>query len=279
MARDWANAGQRLRILSYNIQVGITYTRYRHYLTQSWKHVLPFPGRLENLESIARFISEFDIVGLQEVDAGSLRSNYINQAQYLAQQAGFSNWYAQTNRNLGRLAQHSLGLLTRIGSVDVKECKLPSKIPGRGALTAVFGEGKHKLLIGILHLSLGRKARSRQMNYLAQLIEPYEHVVLMGDFNCRIDHPEFQALLDSTHLCSPEREFHTFPSWNPRRGLDHILVTPSLKVEQTYVYNTDYSDHLPIALDIHLPSSIHLDNGYTNPSVLPTSTEPVALAN
>ena len=256
MARDWANASQRLRILSYNIQVGITYTRYRHYLTQSWKHVLPFPGRLENLESIARFISEFDIVGLQEVDAGSLRSNYINQAQYLAQQAGFSNWYAQTNRNLGRLAQHSLGLLTRIRSVDVKECKLPSKIPGRGALTAVFGEGEHKLLIGILHLSLGRKART-----------------------CRIDHPEFQALLDSTHLCSPEKEFHTFPSWNPRRGLDHILVTPSLKVKQTYVYNTDYSDHLPIALDIHLPSSIHLDKSYTNALVLPSSTEPVALAN
>jgi hypothetical protein len=91
---------QRLRLLSYNIQVGIVYSRYRHYLTRSWKHVLPFPGRQENLDSIAEFISKFDIVGLQEVDAGSLRSNYINQAKYLAQRGGFPHCYVQTNRNM-----------------------------------------------------------------------------------------------------------------------------------------------------------------------------------
>ena len=50
------------------------------------------------------------------------------------------------------------------------------------------------------------------------------------------------------HLCSPEKEFHTYPSWRPVRGLDHILVTPDLTVDRTHVYNTGYSDHLPIAL-------------------------------
>ncbi len=254
-----SNYSGRIRVLSYNIQVGIPYTRYRHYLTRSWKHVLPFSGRQENLDSIARFISDFDIVGLQEVDAGSLRSNYVNQAKYLAYHAGFAYWYNQTNRNLGRLAQHSLGLLSRFRPVDILEYKLPGRIPGRGVLVAVFGEGAHKLLVGILHLSLGRKARSRQLTYLARMIEPYEHVVLMGDFNCRIDHREFQELLDSTHLCSPEKEFRTYPSWRPRRGLDHILVTPGLKVEQTQVYHAEYSDHLPIALEIHLPNSLKLD--------------------
>ena len=71
----------KLKVLTYNIQVGISYTSYRHYLTRSWRHVLPFHGRQEILDSIARFISGFDIVGLQEVDAGSLRSGYINQAK------------------------------------------------------------------------------------------------------------------------------------------------------------------------------------------------------
>ncbi|MGB5306989.1 MAG: hypothetical protein WBO57_12180, partial [Gammaproteobacteria bacterium] len=36
-----ANQGQRLRLLSYNVQAGISTARYRHYITQSWKHVLP----------------------------------------------------------------------------------------------------------------------------------------------------------------------------------------------------------------------------------------------
>lgn len=260
-----AHPTQRLRILTYNIQVGITYSRYRHYLTRSWKHVLPFPGRQENLDSIARFISRFDIIGLQEVDAGSLRSNYINQAKYLAQRAGFQNWYVQTNRNLGRIAQHSLGLLTDLCPIKVMECRLPGRIPGRGALIAIFGEGQHQLMLGILHLSLGRKARTRQFEYISHLIEQHEHVVLLGDFNSRIDQPEFQSFLDSTHLCSPEREFHTYPSWRPRFGLDHILVTPDLKVGQSYVYNAGYSDHLPMAIELYLPPSLQLKPGQHHP--------------
>ena len=128
-------------------------------------------------------------------------------------------------------------------------------------------------MVGILHLSLGRKSRSRQLAYLAELVSRYKHVVLMGDFNCRIDHREFQELLDSTHLCSPEREFHTYPSWRPKRGLDHILVTPDLKVQQTLVYNASYSDHLPIAIDIDLPNSIKLETRLQRMGVNP-STEP-----
>ncbi len=260
---------QTLKVLTYNIQVGISYTSYRHYLTRSWRHVLPFPGRQENLDSIARFISKFDIVGLQEVDAGSLRSSYINQARYLAQMASFSNWYVQTNRNLGKIAQHSLGLLTDLHAGRVMECKLPGRIPGRGALVALFGEGASELMVGIIHLSLGRRARRRQFDFLTRLVDAHEHVLLMGDFNCRIDQPEFQTFLDRTHLCSPEREFHTYPSWRPVRGLDHILVTPDLKVERTHVYNAGYSDHLPIALEISLPSSLQLTADHRNPLMMP----------
>lgn len=248
--------GPSLRILSYNIQVGIPYSRYRHYLTRSWKHVLPFHGRQANLDSIAQFICGFDIIGLQELDAGSIRSNYVNQARYLARQAGFPYWYAQTNRNLGRLAQHSLGLLSALAPAQTRECKLPGRIPGRGALLAVFGEAPEPLAVVIVHLALGRKARRQQLAHIASLIEHYEHVVVMGDFNCRIDDLEFQALLESTHLCSPEREHRTYPSWRPKQGLDHILVTPELQVEHTRVFNAEFSDHLPIAVEIRLPASM-----------------------
>ncbi len=257
-----STTGRLLRILSYNIQVGIPYSRYRHYLTRSWKHVFPFTGRQENLDSIARFIPYFDVVGLQEVDAGSLRSNYVNQAQYLARQAGFPYWYAQTNRNLGRLAQHSLGLLSTLQPKKILECKLPGRIPGRGALFSEFGLGDASLLIGIIHLALGRKARSQQLDYLARLIRRYEHAILLGDFNCRIDSREFQLLLESTNLCSPEQEIHTYPSWRPRHALDHILVTPGLTVERTRVFQAEYSDHLPIAMDIRLPEDVVFTTEY-----------------
>ena len=34
-------ADGRLRLLSFNIQVGISTERYRHYLTRGWQHLLP----------------------------------------------------------------------------------------------------------------------------------------------------------------------------------------------------------------------------------------------
>ena len=77
-----------LRILSYNLQVGIKTSRPSHYITGSWKHLIPHSQRLSNLDDTISFLEMYDIVGLQETDAGSLRSNYINLTEYLADQIG-----------------------------------------------------------------------------------------------------------------------------------------------------------------------------------------------
>jgi endonuclease/exonuclease/phosphatase family metal-dependent hydrolase len=252
------DAGNRIRLLSYNIQVAIPYSRYRHYLTQSWRHVLPFRARATNLERISQFIRPFDIVGLQELDVGSLRSNYVNQAHYLALRAGFPYWFTRVNRDLGHIARHGMALLSRIAPRNVLSHRLPGRIPGRGALTAEFGAGPEPLLVVVIHLALGRKARRRQIDYLAAEIRRREHVVVMGDFNCRLEDEEFRHLLESTHLCAPESEHCTFPSWRPRFGLDHILVTPGLEVERTQVFPVAHSDHLPIAVEVKVPPSVGL---------------------
>ena len=114
-ADDGTQAGQRIRLLSYNVQAGISTARYRHYVTHSWKHVLPHPQRFNNLDRVARLVSDYDVIGLQEVDAGSLRSGYVNLTQYISERAGLPFWYDQTNRRIGRIARHSTGLLSRFG--------------------------------------------------------------------------------------------------------------------------------------------------------------------
>ena len=96
-----------LRLVTFNLQVGIQTSAYHHYLTRSWQHLLPHPRRQRRLDMIAEVLSHFDMVGLQEVDGGSFRSNQVNQLEYLAMQGGFPHHYQQLNRNLGRLAQHS----------------------------------------------------------------------------------------------------------------------------------------------------------------------------
>lgn len=248
---------QRLRLVSYNIQTGVDTFRYRHYLTHSWKHFLPSARRFHNLDRISELLRSYDLVGLQEVDGGSLRSGFVDQTKYLAVHAGFPYWHSQTTRKLGKVAQHSNGLLTRIRPREIIEHRLPG-LPGRGALVAHFGHGDQALVLIILHLALGRRARFRQLAYISELANRYPHVALMGDLNCQPDSPEMRLLVTHTELSEPAGSLPTFPSWRPHRELDHILVSPSLTINEVRVLNYPFSDHLPIAMEISLPRELRV---------------------
>lgn len=256
-----AGTGQRrLRLLTYNIQTGIATSRYRHYLTHSWKHVLPCSGRRDNLDQIASLVRHYDIVGLQEADAGSLRSGYLNITEYLAARAEFPHWYDQTNRNFGMFAQHSMGVLSRMRAAEIREHRLPGAIPGRGALVIRYGQGRESLVLMLVHLALGKRARMRQLGFIGEIASAHQHVILMGDLNCRSDSPELSVLIDRAGLREPTHDLHSFPSWRPIRNIDHILVSPSLRVEDVSVLNYPLSDHLPISMEISLPDELELSS-------------------
>ncbi len=246
-------AGQQLRLLSYNIQTGIATRRFHHYLTHSWKHILPHGERIDNLNRIARMIHDYDVVGLQEVDGGSLRSGFINQTEYLAVRAGFPYWYDQMNRNLGKIARHSIGLLSRFPTAEITEHKLPGFIPGRGALTVEFRTASGPLILVILHLALGRRARKRQLEFVGELLSDYKNAIVMGDLNCQPESNEMVWLMENSQLVEPISALPTFPSWRPFKNIDHILVSPTLTVEEVKVLNYPLSDHLPISMTIRLP--------------------------
>lgn len=248
--------GHRLRLLSYNVQVGIASSSPHHYLTNMWKHLLPAACRQRNLERIAQFLSGYDVVALQELDAGSHRTRYINQTEYLATQAGFPFWYHQCNRDLGRVAKHGNGLLSRVRPTEIIEHKLPGPIPGRGGLFARYGNDDNPLIVVLMHLALGKRARQRQLDYITEVISEYEHAVVMGDLNCSPDSPEMASMFRRTRLVEPVDVYHTYPSWRPQRNIDHILVTPSLRVTDYQVLTHAYSDHLPISMEIALPESM-----------------------
>ncbi|OEY65746.1 endonuclease/exonuclease/phosphatase family protein [Marinobacter sp. X15-166B] len=244
---------RHIRLLTFNIQVGISTSAYRHYVTRSWQHFFPHRNRIENLDRIASLLSGYDVVALQECDGGSLRSNYINQVQYLAEAAGIPYWHQQLNRNLGPMAQHSNGLLSRFRPLDVTEHRLPGLIPGRGAIVARYGSPEDPLVLVIMHLSLSKSAQERQLGYIQSLIAAYRHVVLMGDMNTHAEHLLEQTPLKHSNLIPLPASAHSFPSWRPEKALDHILVSPSLQIRNSGVVSYPMSDHLPIAMDVALP--------------------------
>jgi len=242
-----------LNLLSFNIQVGINTRAFHHYLTRSWQHLLPHRQRNRTLDEIGQILRRYDLVALQEVDGGSLRSGFVNQVEYLAQAGQFPHWYQQLNRNLGKLAQHSNGVLSRLQPTQVEDHPLPGLIPGRGAILIRFGEGRDSLLIIVLHLALGARTQDRQLRYIRELVQDHPHVVLMGDMNNPLEHLQNRPPLRDLGLVTARESLPTYPSWRPARALDHILISPSLEIRQAQVLDCVLSDHRPIAMEITLP--------------------------
>lgn len=253
----------RLKLLSYNIQVGISSHSYRDYVTQSWRHILPDAKRQANLTEVAHWLSDFDIVALQEVDAGSMRTHFINQVAYLAKKGGFPHWHHQQNRKIGRLAAHSNGLLARIPVEHVVHHRLPGRIAGRGALQAIFGQGGEKLSVLSVHLALSPQARKRQLAYISELFREEHNFIIMGDMNCPLDHALEEFAKHGLDVKLGDQNDPTFPRWKPKFQLDHIWVSQSLKILGSAVMDLGVSDHLPVSMEIEIPQS--LVNSFSKP--------------
>jgi endonuclease/exonuclease/phosphatase family metal-dependent hydrolase len=247
-----------LRLLSFNIQAGTSTARYHHYVTHSWRQVLPHTQRVENLDAIAELVTGYDMVALQEVDSGSLRSGFINQSRYLANQAGMPFWCHQSNRKVGTVAYAGNGFLSRYEPDSVVEHRLPGVIPGRGTLLLSFGEGFDGLDIAVVHLALGRRARRQQLRFLARQLDSGRHLAVMGDLNTHVESDSVREFIDTLALKAPTRGLATYPAWQPQRAIDHILVSKRLRTGQAEVVDVPFSDHCPVALEVELPPEVRL---------------------
>jgi len=249
---------RKLRLLSFNIQAGTSSARYHHYVTHSWRQVLPHTQRVENLDAISDLVAPFDMVALQEVDAGSLRSGFINQSRYLARHADMPFWCHQPNRKVGKVAYAGNGFLSRYEPDAVEEHRLPGFIPGRGTLLVRYGDGFDGLDIAVVHLALGKRARTQQLKFLSRELDSSRHLVVMGDFNTQADSPQVLELCETLALQSPTRGLASYPSWQPQRAIDHILVSETLTAGTAEVFDVAFSDHCPVAVEIEIPDELRL---------------------
>jgi endonuclease/exonuclease/phosphatase family metal-dependent hydrolase len=249
---------RKLRLLSFNIQAGTSSARYHHYVTHSWRQVLPHTQRVENLDAIADLAAPFDMVALQEVDTGSLRSGFINQSRYLATHAGMPFWCHQSNRKVGKVAYAGNGFLSRYAPDAVEEHRLPGFIPGRGTLLVRYGNGFNGLDIAVVHLALGKRAQTQQLKFLSRELDSSRHLIVMGDFNTQVDSPQVIELLETLALQAPTSGLATYPSWQPQRAIDHILVSETLTASAAEVIEVTFSDHCPVAVEIEVPDEVIL---------------------
>jgi len=245
--------GERIKVLSFNIQAATRTRRYRDYLLHSWKQVLPHASRFAALEQIAHAVQPFDIVALQESDSGSLRSSYVNQTGHLAELAEFPYWTHQANRNVGEIARPGNGMLLRRQPAHVVDHRLPGRIPGRGALSVdIATEQGASVRFVALHLSLGAIARALQLDFVLSELQTDQPTIVLGDFNVGRGAREFEAFIERSKLNVATGNAPTFPSWRPESALDHILVSAHIRVIEAGPLPLPLSDHLPLAMEFEL---------------------------
>ena len=107
----------------------------------------------------------------------------------------------------------------------------------------------------LLHLALNRETRKQQLEYIKKLVSINPGpMIIAGDFNTFSGDLELDTLVRDLDLFDPNEEgTPTFPSQAPKKKLDFILCSRSVKVQDFQVPQIRFSDHLPLLLDFEPP--------------------------
>lgn len=240
-----------LKALSWNMQAGMGTRKFRDYALRVHENILP-AGKAIRLAHASRQLTEFDLVGIQECDVGSWRSGNAHQGHLLAADT-FPHHAFHTSRRISRVAGSGLALLSKYPLVDVSGHVLPSRLPGRGALSARVETPGGILRVLVVHFSLGFRDQARQWGWVKDWVAQSSlPALIMGDFNVGPGCPLFDTVVQSWHGEDVYQPPATFPSWNPTRALDHIL-TAGLRAGPPEVFDPGVSDHLGMVRKIWLP--------------------------
>jgi len=220
-------------------------------MTYNIHHCKGMDGKI-SIERIADVIrrSDADIVGLQEVDRYFFRSNFRHQVKQIASKLGYNFAFGA---NLG-VAPFGYGnaVVSRYPIISDRNIALPGKLEPRGALkTTIRLNNGFDLAFIVTHLGLSTSDREQQVNAIIDSLKGmYKGVIIAGDFNARIESPEFsklhEFLNDGYQQVSPKNEGNTFG----KHRIDFIWLSPDLKAISYSTMSSDASDHLPVIVDV-----------------------------
>jgi endonuclease/exonuclease/phosphatase family metal-dependent hydrolase len=221
-------------------------------------------GRI--VDAIAAF--QPDIVALQELDVGRARSGGVDQAHEIARGLDMACHFHAALRV--EEEQYGDAILTSYPERLVKAGPLPGlktrvQVEPRGALWVAVDIDGVEVQIVTAHLGLVPREQRRQAATLAgpewlACEDCRNPAILLGDFNATRASIVYRTLAarltDARRLARNRAGTSTFPSAFPLLRIDHVFVTPDVRVTAIaapYVPLTRVaSDHLPLVMDFEL---------------------------
>ncbi len=226
-------------------------------------------GKLST-DRIARVVSrhEPDVIALQELDLGRIRSDGIDQSERIARRLEMTFHFHSTFRL--KDGHYGNAILSRYPMALVKTGKLPrlrqtKDYEPRGAMWVCVDLGGIRVQIINTHLSLWPNERQMQAESLVGeewLMRPdcLKPVILCGDFNAAPGayiYKRFRNFLKDSQLAnSGNVPCHTWYASRPVQRIDHVFVSEDLSVASVLVPNARLdrvaSDHLPVLVELEL---------------------------
>jgi endonuclease/exonuclease/phosphatase family metal-dependent hydrolase len=213
---------------------------------------------------------EPDIVALQELDVGRARTGHVDQAHEIARRLDMAcHFHAALTVEEERYGD---AILTVFPERVVKVGPLPGygpipQLEPRGALwVEVEIEGAP---VQIINTHLGLVPREQQLQ-AAHLAGPawLQHPkcqgpkILLGDFNATATSVVYRTFLKGLSpargLAKVKTPTATFPSPLPVLRIDHLFVSPEIRVTDVFAPFSPKtrvaSDHLPLVMDFEVVS-------------------------
>ncbi|HEY9216802.1 MAG TPA: endonuclease/exonuclease/phosphatase family protein [Phenylobacterium sp.] len=217
-------------------------------------------------EVLARL--EPDIVALQELDVGRARTGHVDQAHQIGEQLEMACHFHAALKVEEEL--YGDAILTAYPEKLVKVGPLPGyhrmpQLEPRGALWVCADVDGRPVQIINTHLGLVPREQQHQASWLAGpewLAHPERRgpTILLGDFNATATSVVYRTLtarLEPARRLSPRKSpTSTFPSPLPVLRIDHIFVSPEIKVLDVFApfepLHRLASDHLPLVMDFEV---------------------------
>ncbi|HJV35048.1 endonuclease/exonuclease/phosphatase family protein [Geomonas sp.] len=227
-------------------------------------------GQLSPLR-IAEVIDHYnpDVVALQELDAGLERTQRIDQAHLIAQTLEMSFHFhssiqVQEGGYGNAILSRSPVRLIKAGAVPAEP--VHPNYERRGAIWAEVELAGSRIQIIATHFGLNKRERVCQAQALTgpewlTHSECRPPAILCGDFNALPVSFAYRVLAgsidDVQRRLKGRRPKGTFPVQFPFMRIDHLFVTPDIKVKSISVPKTALtrlaSDHLPLVATLELP--------------------------
>ena len=243
-----------MRFVLYNI-------RYATGTGAAFHLPVPGAGYLRSnprvLDGITQFIKSLDpdIVGLIEVDTGSIRTGLVNQAQVIAKSLGHYSIYQC------KYGTSSINTLVPIVRKQANAFLAAPRVEGErfhyfdtGIKRLIIELELDDLCVFLVHLSLKFRHRHAQLRHLFELVRHSpKPVIVAGDFNTFWGEHEMALFMEATGLRSANRQrLPSYPARRPRIELDFILYSRGIEIEAFEVPNVTYSDHRPLICDFRV---------------------------